>query len=178
MTMDASSGSSGALTDEHRAGSEEQGSPRRAEAPPGKRMKKGGGDGHPALNEEDRRANRRRTFFILLGVALFALVYLSPAPPNAVDPMGQSFALGREGRLALGLFFLAATWWVTEVVPIGITAITIGVVQSLFLIRPARDAFTDYMDPSVWFIFGSLMIGISRGAWPTRCWPSWGSGPA
>ena len=160
MTMDASSGSSGALTEEHRAGAKEQDNPRRDEVPPGKRMKKRGGEGRPVLKEEDRRANRRRTLFILLGIALFTLVYLAPAPPDAVDPMGQSFALSREGRLALGLFFLAATWWVTEVVPIGITAITIGVVQSLFLIRPARDAFTDYMDPSVWFIFGSLMIGM------------------
>ncbi len=48
----------------------------------------------------------------------------------------------------------------TEVIPIGVTAITIGVIQALFLIRPARDAFTDFMDPSVWFIFGSLMIGM------------------
>jgi sodium-dependent dicarboxylate transporter 2/3/5 len=60
----------------------------------------------------------------------------------------------------VALFFLAATWWVTEVVPIGVTSITIGVVQGLFLIRPARDAFTDFMDPSVWFIFGSLLFGM------------------
>jgi sodium-dependent dicarboxylate transporter 2/3/5 len=109
---------------------------------------------------EEGQGDRRRTFCILLGISLFTLVYLSPSPPEAIDPMGQSFALSREGRLALGLFFLAATWWVTEVVPIGITAITIGVVQALFLIRPAREAFTDFMDPSVWFIVGSLMIGM------------------
>ena len=61
---------------------------------------------------------------------------------------------------ALALFFLAATWWVTEVVPIGVTSITIGVVQALFLIREPEVAFTDFFDPSVWFIFGSLMIGM------------------
>jgi solute carrier family 13 (sodium-dependent dicarboxylate transporter), member 2/3/5 len=102
----------------------------------------------------------KRTVLIFLGLALFILVFLSPQPPAAVDPMGETFQLSREGRLALGLFLLAATWWVTEVVPIGVTAITIGVVQAMFLIRPARDAFTDFMDPSVWFIFGSLMIGM------------------
>jgi sodium-dependent dicarboxylate transporter 2/3/5 len=102
----------------------------------------------------------KRTIFILLGVALFALAYFLPQPPAAVDPVGGTFPLTREGRLGLGLFLLAATWWVTEVVPIGVTAITIGVVQGLFLIRPARDAFTDFMDPSVWFIIGSLMIGM------------------
>jgi len=32
--------------------------------------------------------------------------------------------------------------------------------QALFLIRPARDAFTDFMVPSVMFIFASIMIGL------------------
>ena len=91
---------------------------------------------------------------------MFALVYCSPAWDPAVDPKGQAFPLTREGKAALALFFLAATWWVTEVIPIGVTSIAIGVVQALFLIRPAHDAFTDFMDQSVWFIFGSLMIGM------------------
>jgi len=64
------------------------------------------------------------------------------------------FTLSREGKAALGLFLLAATWWVFEVVPIGITSITIGVVQALFLIRSAEAAFSDFMVPSVWFIIG------------------------
>lgn len=43
--------------------------------------------------------------------------------------------------------------------PIGVTGLAIGVVQALFFIRPAADAFKDFMDPSVLFIFGSLIIG-------------------
>jgi sodium-dependent dicarboxylate transporter 2/3/5 len=107
-----------------------------------------------------RRTDWKRTAFILLGVALFLVVYLAPPFAPALDPKGEAFPLSREGKAALGLFFLAATWWVTEVVPIGITAIAIAVVQALFLIRPARTAFTDFWDPSVWFIFGSLMFGM------------------
>ncbi|NIM52688.1 MAG: DASS family sodium-coupled anion symporter [Gemmatimonadales bacterium] len=107
-----------------------------------------------------RRADWKRACFILLGLALFVAVYFAPAPEPALDPQGESFALTREGKAALALFFLAATWWVTEVIPIGVTAIAIGVVQALLLIRPARDAFTDFMDPSVWFIFGSLVFGM------------------
>ena len=120
----------------------------------------GGDTGSKGKKGTPGTSDRKRTLFILLGVALFAIVYFLPEPPAAVDPMGEAFPLSREGRLGLGLFLLAATWWVTEVVPIGVTAITIGVVQGLFLIRPARTAFTDFMDPSVWFIIGSLMIGM------------------
>jgi sodium-dependent dicarboxylate transporter 2/3/5 len=103
--------------------------------------------------------NWKRLFFILLGVSLFAIVYFSPTWPDAVDPEGKHFSLSREGKAALGLFLWAATWWVFEVVPIGVTSITIGVIQALFLIRSAQVAFNDFMDPSVWFIIGSIVIG-------------------
>ena len=84
----------------------------------------------------------------------------APTPSPAVDPQNEVFPLTREGKAALALFLLAATWWVTEVVPIGVTSITIAVIQALFFIRGTRSAFTDFMDPSVWFIIGSLMFGM------------------
>jgi solute carrier family 13 (sodium-dependent dicarboxylate transporter), member 2/3/5 len=126
--------------------------------------------------------------YMLLGVVLFAGVYLAPPFPDAVDPQGTPFVLTHQGKAALALFLLAATWWVFEVVPIGVTGITIGVVQVLFLIRPAKVvvkplesavtpggvvsgivaeelsaakvAFGDFMDPSVWFIIGSITFGM------------------
>jgi len=74
--------------------------------------------------------------------------------------MGKHFELSREAKGALAVFLLAGTWWVFEVVPIGITSLAIGVLQAMFLIRPAREAFTDFMVPSVMFIFASIMIGL------------------
>ncbi len=108
-----------------------------------------------------KKINYRRLFFMALGIVLFAIVYFSPAWPSAVDPAGKVFELTREGKAALGLFLLAATWWVFEVVPIGVTGILIGVIQAIFLIRPAKIAFGDFMDPSVWFIVGSVVIGMA-----------------
>ena len=98
--------------------------------------------------------------FLFLGVILFAAVYWAPAWPDAVDPVGKHFPLTREAKGALAVFLLAAVWWVFEVVPIGITSLAIGVLQALFLIRSAHDAFTDFMVPSVMFIFASIMIGL------------------
>ncbi|MBD3166045.1 SLC13/DASS family transporter [bacterium] len=112
------------------------------------------------LAKKKEKVNVRRLILMFTGLGLFFLVFFSPAWPDAVDPNGENFALTREGKAALGLFLLAATWWVFEVVPIGITSILIGVVQVLFLIREPRIAFTDFMDPSVWFIFGSITIGM------------------
>ena len=103
----------------------------------------------------------KRLFFIILGITLFCIVHFSPPLPDAVDPMGKTFALTPAGKTALALFLLAACWWIFEVIPIGITSITIGVVQAIFLIRDARVAFSDFMDPAVWFILGSIVIGLA-----------------
>ncbi|MBG0778560.1 MAG: SLC13/DASS family transporter [Desulfotignum balticum] len=101
----------------------------------------------------------KRIMFLMIGVILFSVVYYSPPWPDALDPMGKAFTLSPQGKAAIALFLLAGTWWVFEVVPIGVTGLAIGVVQALFFIRPAADAFKDFMDPSVLFIFGSLIIG-------------------
>jgi len=113
------------------------------------------------IKAEAKQVDYKRLGFMLLGLALFFIIYFAPAFPDAVDPEGKHFVLTREGKAALGLFLLAATWWVFEVVPIGVTSILIGVTQALFLIRDANTAFTDFMDPSVWFIIGSLVIGMA-----------------
>jgi sodium-dependent dicarboxylate transporter 2/3/5 len=103
--------------------------------------------------------NWRRLVFLFTGIILFIVVYYAPPWPDAVDPAGKHFVLSQQGKGALALFLLAGTWWVFEVLPIGVTGIAIGVIQALFFIRPAADAFKDFMDPSVLFIFGSLIIG-------------------
>jgi solute carrier family 13 (sodium-dependent dicarboxylate transporter), member 2/3/5 len=105
--------------------------------------------------------NPRRLIPLLLGLGIFALLHFLPSMPDATDPGGRVVHLSHEGKAALGLFLMAAVWWIFEVIPVGVTAIAIGVVQSLWLIRDPRAAMTDFMDPSVWFIFGSLLVGAA-----------------
>ncbi|MCP4622585.1 MAG: SLC13/DASS family transporter [bacterium] len=107
-----------------------------------------------------RNIDWKKMGFLFLGIILFTVVYVSPIWPDAVDPMGKHFPLSTQAKGAIAVFLLAATWWVFEVVPIGVTSLAIGVLQAMFLIRPARDAFTDFMVPSVMFIFASIMIGL------------------
>ncbi|MBW2610255.1 MAG: SLC13/DASS family transporter [Deltaproteobacteria bacterium] len=111
-------------------------------------------------NPANVKFNWKRFMFLGIGVLLFTIAYYSPPWPDAVDPLGKHFELTREGKGALAVFLLAGTWWVFEVVPIGVTSLAIGVLQALFLIRPAKVAFKDFMDPSVMFIFASIVIGL------------------
>jgi sodium-dependent dicarboxylate transporter 2/3/5 len=108
----------------------------------------------------DSNVNIKKLTFLVGGILLFALVYYSPPWPDAVDPLGRHFLLSRVGKGALAVALLATTWWIFEVVPVGVTSLAIGVTQVYFLIRPAKAAFADFMDPSVMFIFASIVIGI------------------
>jgi len=115
---------------------------------------------HAGAVAEGTPINWKRIIFLFLGIFLFVAIYYSPPWPDAVDPMGKHFPLSREAKGALAVFMLAGTWWVFEVLPIGVTSIAIGVLQALFLIRTPEQAFKDFMDPSVLFIFASVMIGL------------------
>ena len=103
----------------------------------------------------------KRLFFIVLGLALFFTFYFMNDLPDAIDPAGKHFALPSQGKMAVGLFLMAAVWWIFEVMPIGATAIAIGFFQVVFSIRPADAALKDFFDPSVWFIFGSVVMGLA-----------------
>lgn len=103
----------------------------------------------------------KRYFFVLLGFVLLVAFYLMPELKPAIDPMGKEFELSQAGKAAIGLFLLAGVWWVFEVIPIGVTSIAIGVFQPLFGIRTAKEAMKDFMDPTVMFILGSLLVGLA-----------------
>ena len=105
--------------------------------------------------------DRKKFAILLVGLAVFLVIFYMPGWQDAIDPGGKAFHLSTEGKAAIGLFLMAGIWWVFEVIPIGVTAIAIGVFQAMFFIRPAKDAFHDFMDPSVMFIFGSVVIGLA-----------------
>jgi solute carrier family 13 (sodium-dependent dicarboxylate transporter), member 2/3/5 len=113
------------------------------------------------LAETKEKFDWKRVMFILIGLSLFLWIYFMPQWTDAVDPGGKHFVLSQKGKGAIALFLLASTWWIFEVVPIGVTGIAIGVFQAIFAIRSAKDAFKDFMDPSVMFIFASVVVGVA-----------------
>ena len=90
------------------------------------------------IAETKAKFDWKRVLFILLGLGLFLWIYFMPAWPDAVDPIGKHFALSQKGKGAIALFLLAGIWWVFEVVPIGVTAIAIGVFQAFLQYVPQK----------------------------------------
>ena len=88
------------------------------------------------------------------------MIYYSPPLAGRGGSGGKALCSVRTGQGSDSCLPVAGIWWVFEVVPIGVTSLVIGVTQALFMIRPAKEAFNDFMDPAVLFIFASLVIGL------------------
>lgn len=105
------------------------------------------------------RINWTRLIALLAGIGLFTVIHCSPPWPDAMDHMGHAVSLSWQGKGAIGIFLFASVWWIFEAVPIGVTGLAIGITQALFMIRPAKEAFNDFMDPAVVFVFGCMVVG-------------------
>ena len=96
---------------------------------------------------EERFNRRRRTIGLVLGPVLFAAVLLWPMP-------GLAPAAHRQAAVMT----LAVVLWMTEALPLAITAILGPVVAVVIGIAPARQALAPFADPIIFLFIGSFMI--------------------
>jgi sodium-dependent dicarboxylate transporter 2/3/5 len=90
--------------------------------------------------------NRKKTGF-LLGPALFLLTYFFPLLPQNL----------KASRL-LAVFLLVVVWWVTECIPIPVTALLIPVFLTVFQITPVKEAFAPFANPIIMLFLGSFIL--------------------
>jgi len=90
---------------------------------------------------------QRKTIGLLLGPLLFLVAYFFPLLPQ--NPKAHSL---------LAVFLLVVVWWVTECIPIPITALLIPVLITVFQIAPAKDAFAPFANPIIMLFLGSFIL--------------------
>jgi solute carrier family 13 (sodium-dependent dicarboxylate transporter), member 2/3/5 len=96
---------------------------------------------------EERFERWRNTVGLFLGPAVALLIYLIPMP--GISPKAHVLAaiLGWIG-----------TWWVTEPIPIPISALVGSVLCVLFDVANARVAFAPFADPTIYLFLGSFIL--------------------
>ena len=90
-----------------------------------------------------------------LGVGLCALILVLPTP-EGLAPEAQ-----RAGAVAA----LMATWWVTEAVPIAVTALVPLVLYPVLSVMDMSQAAAPYADPNVFLFMGGFMIAMAMEKW-------------
>jgi len=89
----------------------------------------------------------RKKIGFFLGPLLFFLAYISPLLPH--HPKARSL---------LAVFLLVVVWWVTECIPIPVTALLIPVFITVFGIASANDAFAPFANPIIMLFLGSFIL--------------------
>jgi sodium-dependent dicarboxylate transporter 2/3/5 len=99
------------------------------------------------ISEQERRVDRlRRGVGLWLGPALLVAVLI--APLDLTPP---------EHRLAAVMAAVMA-WWITEPVPLPVTAMLGPAVAVLLGVARARDAFASFADPVIYLFLGSFLL--------------------
>lgn len=76
--------------------------------------------------------------------------------------------------------------WVTEALPLAVTALLGAAICVLLGVAPAKEVFAPFADPLMFLFIGAFILSRaiflmgSTAGWPTRCFPfpGWGRGPA
>ncbi len=90
--------------------------------------------------------NRKRIGFVL-GPLLFLIAYFIPLLPQ--NP--------RASRL-FAIFLLVVAWWVTECVPIPVTALLIPALITIFQVSSVQAAFAPFANPIIMLFLGSFIL--------------------
>ncbi len=106
--------------------------------------------GAPAESEREsheRFERRKRRLGLPAGPVLAALVVAAPLT-----------GLGSDAHTVLAVFVWTVTYWVTEALPVPVTALLSSVLAVLLGVAPARAVFAAYADPIIFLFIGSFIL--------------------
>ena len=104
---------------------------------------------------EDTPISTTKWVGLALGIAVFTLIMLLPAP-EGLSVMGW-----RTAAVAL----LMASWWVSEVIPISVTAMLPLVLFPVLGISDISQTATPYANPMIFLFMGGFIIAIAMQEW-------------
>jgi sodium-dependent dicarboxylate transporter 2/3/5 len=95
---------------------------------------------------EEQFNSRRRAIGLWLGPSVFMALLLAPLPVTLP-----------AHRLA-AILALMAVFWVTEALPLAVTALLGPVLAVLFEVAPVRTVFAAFADPVIFLFIGGFML--------------------
>ncbi|MDH7593005.1 MAG: SLC13 family permease [Methanomicrobiales archaeon] len=93
---------------------------------------------------------------LLSGILLFVLVLLIPLAPDAIST---------PARITLAVTSLMVVWWVTETIPIYVTALIPLILFPIFGVLSPEEAARSYADNTVFLFMGGFFIAVTMERW-------------
>lgn len=104
---------------------------------------------------QDANGARRKTTGLVLGLGAFLMMGISPTPGDLSVP----------GWHVAGLTVLMAVWWMTEAVPLSVTALLPIVFLPLIGLKTFDQTAASYAHPLVFLFLGGFLIAKSIERW-------------
>ncbi len=134
--------------------------------------KSGATECNPPENNQSNRDEKAKSSFIRLIGFTVALVLAVAAyiliPPESLDKSGQIIGgLSHTGRVVVAIAVLIATLWVTEALPIAVTALLPIVLFPLFTAGEitVKSAAEPYAHELIFLFMGGFMISLAMQKW-------------
>lgn len=89
---------------------------------------------------------RKKVGFVL-GPLLFIITFFSPILPQ-----------NSNAHNLLAIFFLIVTWWVSECIPIPVTALLVPVLITILSVSSVKEAFAPFANPIIMLFLGSFIL--------------------
>ena len=102
---------------------------------------------------EERFERFRNTIGLFLGPIVALIIFLIPMP-----------GLGPKAHTLAAIIGWIVTWWVTEPIPIPMSALIGAVLCVLFDVADARKAFAPFADPTIYLFLGSFILAEAMAA--------------
>jgi solute carrier family 13 (sodium-dependent dicarboxylate transporter), member 2/3/5 len=96
---------------------------------------------------EERFERWRNTLGLFLGPIVALALYLTPMP-----------TLTPKAHMLAAIIGWVVTWWVTEPIPIPVTALLGAMLCVPFGVSPARNVFAPFSDPIIYLFLGSFIL--------------------
>ena len=99
--------------------------------------------------------NNRQRLGLMLGPALFFLMFIIPVPAD-MSPAGMAVA---------AVTILMAVWWITEAIPIPATALLPIALFPLLDVIPASQVTLSYANHLIFLFMGGFLIAVTMERW-------------
>lgn len=136
-------------------------------------------------NTENKHENFRQIIGLVLGPLLFFLILIIPTPDSfitiaqksigAITLNNEVYELAYSIKTVLALLLLMVVWWITEAVPIPVTALlpgiilpllhTVGCVDGSLIVFNSKNVFLNYSNPVIFLFLGGFLLAAAMQKW-------------